>query len=202
MSEHKQTGPVTSEGKAKSSRNAERHGLTNLKPVVTEADRPQHDLMRVRLFESIKPSTFLQQVAFERLVIACWNMQRALKLEDQLRESLCDADPMAHAGHLKLAELYHRYYLRYEGSYRAAMREIERLQKLDLNTQIYFGDQTKPIGELHDLKPFQRDAKRNEKSPKSAPKEASIEQIFIEKMQNDPQFAEIMKNQPFDFTRR
>ena len=197
-----QTGPTSSEGKAKSARNAERHGLANFRPVITEADRPQHDLMRVRLFESIKPSTFLQQVAFERLVIACWNMQRALKLEDQLRETLGDSEPMAHAEQLKLAELYHRYYLRYEGSYRAAMRELERLQKLDLNAAIHYGDRDKPVGELHDVQLFQQAAKRNEKRAKSGANQPSVEQFFIQKAMNDPEFAAIMKRVPFDFTKR
>ena len=47
MSKH--TGPVTPEGKANSSRNATRHGLTAMHPVVTETDRPEFEALEAHL---------------------------------------------------------------------------------------------------------------------------------------------------------
>ena len=71
-----QSGPTTEAGRAASSKNAMRHGLTNLHPVVTEADRPEFKALRAQLFYAIQPVGFLQELAVERLVNNAWNMQR------------------------------------------------------------------------------------------------------------------------------
>ena len=83
-----QSGPTFATGKAASSRNAMRHGLTNLHPVVTEADRPEYEALREQLLDSLQPVGFLQDLTVQRLVNAAWNMQRCLKLENELREYL------------------------------------------------------------------------------------------------------------------
>ena len=55
------TGPTSAALKAASSRNAMRHGRTNLHPVVTEADRPEHEAL---LLHSLQPAGFVQDVHF------------------------------------------------------------------------------------------------------------------------------------------
>ncbi|MBL8296432.1 MAG: hypothetical protein JNN08_31595, partial [Bryobacterales bacterium] len=71
-----QPGPTSQAGKAASSRNAMKHGLTNLHPVVTEADRPEYEALREHLLDSLQPVGYLQDLAVQRLVNAAWNMQR------------------------------------------------------------------------------------------------------------------------------
>ena len=157
-----QSGPTSAEGKAKSSRNAVRHGLNNLQPVVTEASRPEYDALVHNLFLLLKPDGFLQELTFQRLINAAWNMQRCLKLENELREYLEDDEPLGNPETIKQAELYQRYYLRFEGSYRANLRELERLQRLQMLQDIQSGEQ-KPVSALHDVELYQRAAKRNDR---------------------------------------
>ena len=49
------SGPKTPEGKANSSRNAMRHGLTAMHPVVTQADRPEFEALEAQLRFSLAP---------------------------------------------------------------------------------------------------------------------------------------------------
>jgi hypothetical protein len=65
-----QPGPTSQAGKAASSRNAMRHGLTNRHPVVTEAGRPEYEALREQLLDSLQPVGFLQEYLFEEGV-AC-----------------------------------------------------------------------------------------------------------------------------------
>jgi len=76
-------------------------------------------------------------------------------------ESAEGVDPLGHPEAMKTAALYQRHYLRFEGAYRANLREMERLQIVQ---DVYSSDENK-IGELHDLQLYERFAKRN-RSPK------------------------------------
>jgi hypothetical protein len=193
-----QSGPTSPEGKAKSSRNAVRHGLNNLQPVVTEASRPEYDALVHNLFLLLKPDGFLQELTFQRLVNAAWNMQRCLKLENQLREYLEDDEPLGNPETIKQAELYQRYYLRFEGSYRANLRELERLQRLQMLQDIQSGEQ-KPLSVLHDVELYQRVAKRNGRPAAPAPKPAEKPQPQSNQQgakRNPAPYPEVGRNSP------
>jgi len=163
-----QSGPTTTAGKAASSKNAIKHGLNNLYPVVTAEDRPIYEALRAHLFHAIQPVGFLQELCVERLVNAAWNMQRCQKLENLLMETVEGVDPLAHPGTMKTAALYQRYYLRFEGTYRANLRELGRLQRLQIVQDVYFGDDNN-VGSLHDVQLHQQFAKRNGRPAQSAP---------------------------------
>jgi len=90
-------------------------------------------------------------------------MQRCQKLETLLMEGT-----LAHPGTRKTAPLYQRYYLRFEGAYRANLRELERLQRLQIVQDVHFGDEN-AVGALHDLQLYQRFAKRNSRPAPTAP---------------------------------
>jgi hypothetical protein len=166
-----QCGPTSPEGKAASSRNALKHGLTSLHPIVTDEDRPDYEALHDNLFGSLQPVGHLQEHTFQRLVNAAWNMQRCLKLEHMVMECIGGIDPLAHPEAAQQAALFERYYLRFEGSYRANLRELERLQRLQLAQDVHFGDEN-PVGALHDLQLYQRLAKRNGPLPQAAPQPA------------------------------
>ena len=107
-----QSGPKSTEGKAASSRNAQTHGLTNLNPVVTEADRPEFNALRDHLFHAIQPVGYLQHLAARRLVNSAWNMQRCQKLENLLMESIDGVDPLTATCRSSSARGVRRSYLR------------------------------------------------------------------------------------------
>ncbi|MBL8295435.1 MAG: hypothetical protein JNN08_26555, partial [Bryobacterales bacterium] len=119
-----QTGPRTEAGKAASSKNAMRHGLTSMHPVVTESDRPEFEALEAHLRFSLAPTGFLEELTYSRILISAWNMQRVLKLENALLDYSLGEDPLDHPDTEKQAALYQRYYARFEGSYRANLREL------------------------------------------------------------------------------
>ena len=182
-----QSGPNTPEGKAASSRNATRHGLTAMHPVVTETDRPEFEALEAHLRFSLAPTGFLQELAYGRILISAWNMQRVLKLENALLENSLGEDPLSNPDTEKQAALYQRYYARFEGSYRANLRELERLQRLHLTSSTHFQDTDFPLGELHDLtiiQRAQRDAKRNAKSQAT---DEDFDASLLEELRNNPE---------------
>ena len=199
------TGPRTEAGKANSSRNATRHGLTAMHPVVTEADRPEFEALEAHLRFSLAPTGFLQELTYSRILISAWNMQRVLKLENALLEHSLGEDPLNHPDTEKQAALYQRYYARFEGSYRANLRELERLQRLQLTYDIHFQDATTPLGALHDLKIIQRaqrDAKRNAKSEQSQPQEEDFSASLLAEVLKNPELVKRIREQRDQFTQK
>jgi hypothetical protein len=200
MSKH--TGPVTPEGKANSARNATRHGLTAMHPVVTETDRPEFEALEAHLRFSLAPTGFLQELAYSRILISAWNMQRVLKLENALLENSLGEDPLGNPDTEKQAALYQRYYARFEGSYRANIRELERLQRLQLTYDLHFQDAPTPLGALHDLKIIQRaqrDAKRN---AQSQPNDEDFDASLVAEMLKDPELMKRIREQRDQVTKR
>ena len=197
-----QSGPKTPEGQAASSRNAMRHGLTAMHPVVIEADRPEFEALEAHLRFSLAPTGFLQELAYSRILISAWNMQRVLKLENALLENSLGEDPLNNPDTEKQAALYQRYYARFEGSYRANLRELERLQRLQMTSDIHFNEMKSPLGALHDLRIIQRaqrDAKRN---AQQQPNEEDFGASLVAEMLKDPELVKRIAQQRDQFTKR
>ena len=199
------TGPRTEAGKAASSKNAMRHGLTSMKPVVTEADRPEFEALEAHLRFSLAPTGFLQELTYSRILISAWNMQRVLKLENALLDNSLGEDPLNHPDTEKQAALYQRYYARFEGAYRANLREMERLQRLQLASDIHFNDMGTPLGALHDVQIMQRaqrDAKRNAKSEQSQPQEEDFSASLLAEVLKNPELVKRIREQRDQFTQK
>ena len=196
------TGPRTEAGKAASSQNATRHGLTSMKPVVTEADRPEFEALEAHLRFSLAPTGFLQELTYSRILISAWNMQRVLKLENALLENSLGEDPLNNPETEKQAALYQRYYARFEGSYRANLRELERLQRLQMTYDIHFNQMQSPLGALHDVQIIeraQRDAKRN---AKSQPEDENFTATILAELARNPDLAKRIREQRDQFTQK
>src|SRR6476620_7132251 len=83
-------GPVTPEGKARSSRHALKHGLAALHHFVLEDEAPSElEELTARLIAECSPETEIEARLVKRMAIAFWKSERAERIE----VALFDAAP-------------------------------------------------------------------------------------------------------------
>ncbi|MGH6897404.1 MAG: hypothetical protein ACREJ5_12810 [Geminicoccaceae bacterium] len=83
----KSRGPKAPEGKARSSRNALKHGMRAQKYVVLpEEDAAEFAALEAALFVELAPVGALQAVLARRVVVAAWRLARADRIETELFE--------------------------------------------------------------------------------------------------------------------
>jgi hypothetical protein len=83
-------GPVSSEGKARASRNALKHGLTAIRHLVLDdEDAAELEALTARLMEEIDPTSEVEVLLVQRLAAAFWKGERAERME----VALFDAAP-------------------------------------------------------------------------------------------------------------
>ena len=80
----KSTGPRTAAGKAVSSRNALRHGLTARATVVLDEDAGDFLRLRAELRTELAPRDAREELLAEMVVQAAWRMRRAWRAEARL----------------------------------------------------------------------------------------------------------------------
>ncbi len=80
----KSTGPKTPEGKARSSMNALKHGLTSERTILPWEDRVEWEDMLLGINESFKPQGKMEGLLTERIASSYWRIRRALEIELQL----------------------------------------------------------------------------------------------------------------------
>jgi hypothetical protein len=88
-------GPKTTEGKARSSQNALKHGFRAQKHVVLDdEDAAEFKALEAALIEELAPQGALQSVLARRLAAAAWRLCRADRIESELlgRERRGDGD--------------------------------------------------------------------------------------------------------------
>ena len=83
----KSTGPRTAAGKAASSQNALKHGLSSHRTVILAEDQRDFDLHRREMLDALAPVTAAQSILAERIVGLAWRLKRA----DTLRSVVIDA---------------------------------------------------------------------------------------------------------------
>jgi hypothetical protein len=120
------TGPRTDEGKRHSSQNARTHGLTAQHPVIPEEDRAAFDQLRAQLHAETKPQGTLQEIIFEELLHAAWNLRRVRAMEADLNASSPEA-LFTDDGAAKLDRLA-RHHTRIERAFFRSLRELKALQ--------------------------------------------------------------------------
>ena len=110
------TGPRTDSGKAASSQNARKHGLSAQQLSITPEDREAFDDLLSSYQFQIRPNGAIQQTLFDELVAAAWNLRRIRILEAQLDL----LDPM----YDRLA----RHKTRIERTFHRSLKELKALQ--------------------------------------------------------------------------
>ena len=144
------TGPRTAEGKARSSLNNLRHGLTGQITVLPEEDREAHDAFCNRLIAGFQPETLIEDQLAHFVAEDAWRLNRVAAIENnifalgrksrhsEIRNALDDAQSfLDHARELNLLSLYeqriHRNMQRNLNQLRELQREreAERQQRME-----------------------------------------------------------------------
>jgi hypothetical protein len=123
------TGPRTEEGKARSSQNARKHGLTAAQLIIAAEDREEFEELSAQLHTDIRPEGALQQILFDQLVASAWNLRRIGSMEAELTASAKSYLDILDNPELtaKLDRLA-RHQTRIERSFHRSLRELKSLQ--------------------------------------------------------------------------
>ncbi|MBV6431263.1 MAG: hypothetical protein IANPNBLG_01392 [Bryobacteraceae bacterium] len=125
-------GPVTPEGKARSSRNALSHGLCAKHALVRPEEREEYLHLIEGLRDDIRPEGSLEAMFFDQLVLAAWNLRRAAALEAQLFVEAGHQDLLLLAGNpilQKQIDRIQRHKAANRRDFNNAYRELKLLQK-------------------------------------------------------------------------
>src|SRR5689334_13867393 len=120
------SGPRTAEGKARSSRNALKHGLTSQDLIVREDERDEFNHFQADLQKELGPEGAVEMLTFNQLLRAGWNMHRFQRLEAGLMVD--GLDPLLDESSAKTLDRLHRYHGQAERSYYRHLRELRVLQ--------------------------------------------------------------------------
>jgi hypothetical protein len=83
------SGPKTPAGKARSSMNAVKHGLTAKMIVIGDEDPAQFELLRKALEARYEPSSLIERELVERLAGIIWRLRRIPRFEADIIEARC-----------------------------------------------------------------------------------------------------------------
>ena len=123
------TGPRTPAGKARSSQNARKHGLTSKDLVIGPEDREEFNGLLAQLQDDIDPQGALQQTLFDQLVAAAWNLRRLRRMETELCSGAATYLDLLNDNELqtKLDRLA-RHATRIERTFHRSLKELKALQ--------------------------------------------------------------------------
>jgi hypothetical protein len=122
------TGPRTPEGKARSSQNARKHGLTAADLVIGPEDRAEFDEMLAEFREEIEPKGPLEHTLFDQLVSAAWNLRRIRRMETELCSGAQSFTDLLNDDQLqKKLDRLARHQTRIERSFHRALKELKAL---------------------------------------------------------------------------
>ena len=139
------TGPRTDAGKARSSRNAVKHGLTSKQLVIAPGQEDEFAEFHDSLFTQLAPEGALEMGLFNMLIHAAWNLQRFRTLEAQLMTN--GLDSLLDETTAKALDRLQRYASSNQRAYYAALKELRTVQTNRL-TLATLEDRDDPIPEL------------------------------------------------------
>lgn len=139
----KSRGPVTPEGKARSSRNAKKHGLSSRRILLDgESDEDLHAL-RVHWMRQLQPHTPAERELVEEVVASAWRLRRCQEAEAELLNAELEscAHPTAGAAlksladNSKVLQLLLRYMTSAERSFDHALERFHEVVKQRCSAQ-------------------------------------------------------------------
>jgi len=130
------TGPKTEAGKAASSQNAIRHGLTSKQVVIPGEDPAEYDAHRADLIETLQPANPIEAGLVEELAANSWRLKRAHRIETAVLTQIVgkSSDPdkilaMSFLDRPKELDRLVRYMTSIERSYWRVFNKLEAIQK-------------------------------------------------------------------------
>jgi hypothetical protein len=130
------TGPVTASGKAASSQNAFRHGLTSARIVLPGEDPAEYDKLRESLLRQYIPANEVERTLVEELAAASWRLFRARRFETAVLAKILEGAPDPDAAFAttflekpKDVDRLLRYVTAHERAMYRALQKLEKLQK-------------------------------------------------------------------------
>jgi len=131
----KSHGPITPEGKARSSQNGRIHGFTSSRIVFnTSEEREDYNALLAEYTANLKPKGPIELDTFHQLIHAAWRLRNLAMADAQLYEKaagdplLCDNPDIE-----KKAALLHRYRTAAERAYTRALNQLKSIQ----NNRLY-----------------------------------------------------------------
>jgi hypothetical protein len=124
----RRTGPNTPEGKARSSANAIKHGLTSRHVVLPGENRAEFDALVARLIEEHKATTTLEIEMVHEIAGCMWRLDRARKAESEYFYVNFIADKPTKDMERRFA-LILRYATAIERELHRAITKLQQLQK-------------------------------------------------------------------------
>jgi hypothetical protein len=94
----KSTGPRTEEGKAASSLNAVKHGLSARQDVISTEDHGEFDLHREQMLDELGAVGPVETMLAERIVSLSWRLKRAERMQNEALDCLLLEDGSGSAG--------------------------------------------------------------------------------------------------------
>jgi len=121
------TGPRTPEGKAISSKNSFKHGLSSCDLIVDPEDQQR---MLEAYSKELGPVGQLEQDLFQQFLLAAWNLRRIRRLQSLRNVGIAPPtldpllDPVLDTHHDRLS----RYHSRFERSFSRSLKHLKELQ--------------------------------------------------------------------------
>jgi hypothetical protein len=131
----KSHGPVTPEGKARSSQNGRIHGFTASRIIFnTPEEQEEYDALVAEYKSNLAPKGPIELDTFHQLIHAAWRLRNLAIADSQLYEK-AGADPILceNPEIEKRAALLHRYRTAAERAYQRALNQLKALQ----NNRLY-----------------------------------------------------------------
>lgn len=123
-------GPRTETGKASASLNARTHGLAGKSFVILPGQEAAFTAFEASLHAEFQPTGIYQDILFQQILHASWNLQRCRKAEAQLHAESADpaVDPLLVDANASKLRLIATYASRAERSLSRAVKELRAVQ--------------------------------------------------------------------------
>ena len=120
-------GPITPEGKARSSANTIKYGFYAKQAVLlSEEDFHAFDALSVAFRLELHPTGPIERTLYNQIVLAAWNIERANRLEASLAAD--GVDPLLSEAHEKMLNRIATFRMRAERSFHKSLKELQAYQ--------------------------------------------------------------------------